>query len=577
MFLVDGVLDSAFLLARMANHAAWVEQTLENPKNFPYQLPDKRKANAMGYLKNGETLLAPYQQWNIDDDDGMPTYVVSMPTVLSGGQDADLKWHRILETFRDEGFSKTADRSRLKSGQRLFVLLGINRFQSLDSSINQSFKQAIPHLPQIPGIHYHALGTIWYPRRHCTVQDCPDLLDQEKAFRLLKFIAPDVAKQVRKIDDKNAKKHVPYQSIRDWIKDDPMVTQWLEILRQKRTRIFWSTMDGDLVGLRSGGRVGLFSTYDRLIRVWRQDHNNKDPTLLSTGYWPALEEGLFYRVGIEIDMRIREAMAQAIPIAPYYPEPNFLVPLPVQDVFSKIHYTDMTADKNQATESRRFIWQAVGAKVVFSNSCIFRAIPGLFTTLPERFRGETNDLIELNSKDDLFSVRVLKAFKGLPQTHLFKKGWGDQMGLLFNMLGLDYGTKSGTCSGLFGVFDIEIFASLGVWQMRSIEQFEGILQRHALFRDTVFKLLENTRLQLKPAARKLAAHFLPVRPELTVEILSDSIVEFINEARDNQKTLLGWGVREQVVDKIRLAAKLSGDAFANTLIEWGESLGEAEG
>jgi hypothetical protein len=271
-------------------------------------------------------------------------------------------------------------------------------------------------------------------------------------------------------------------------------------------------------------------------------------------------------------MRIRAAMALALSLAPYYPEPNFMMLLPAQHIFSLIHYTDRSAGRDEATESRRFINSARQLDVIRPESSWFVAIPSLVTEIPDRFRSVKAESIQLTSKQQLFQKGTLKAFKGLRQSHLFRKRWGEQIALLLPSGGADYFTKSGYCSAILAAFDVEIFASLPVWGRHSGAKFEAILRRHQKLREEAFEVLENPRADLEGVATRVADHFLTVCAGLDRMTLNRSFVGFIQIAVEAQANLRQIGVAEGLLGQIRRAARWSGSAFATTLLEWAERL-----
>lgn len=562
--------DEAFLTRRWSNHLAWVDATWSDPHNFPYQVEQERTRTSTGrverltpnpILENGP--LEPCER-------GELTYTVAIPMFVQGDVESDGdRWTRLLTTIRDEAFGRRRTESRKESKKRLVVLILANRFQTLDPSVNTSFWDVLDQLPRIEGITYQVLGTLWKVPRHRTIPWFPNLDSKKRAFRLLKITRPKIANRVYAADCAGARKQVPYQSLREGLKAHRRTTELLERLRLSGRTIYWCTMDADLAGLRVAGSSGLFTLYDGLIEKWRRDHDGALPTLLSTGYWAPIDERRYYQIAIEIDMKVREKMSRALPFAPYYPEPNFLLLLPEHATFRRIHYQ---SGPDEALESRRFIESARAIGAVAEDSLLFKAIPALQTALPSRFRTAKGESLEIDSKKALFHKGTLKALKGIRQTHLFRQQWGDQVTLAIpNRTGdLAYRSYGALCSSILRLFDVEALASIPDFGRHHPNTFERILRNHREWRLEMTALLDDHSLDREAAAHRMAKHFAAVCTGLNRRKLQPALLGFMEPAFTAQRELRDAGVSAEMIEKIGRAARWSGSAFANALIKWAD-------
>ncbi len=94
------------------------------------------------------------------------------------------------------------------------------------------------------------------------------------------------------------------------------------------------------------------------------------PRLLTTGYRLKSDEKPLLRLGVVLDMAVREATASVIPLGPYFPEPNLLF------LLNDKNLEEFSFEGNSnALESRRLI--ASNRDYFTSGPVIFKQRPHL--------------------------------------------------------------------------------------------------------------------------------------------------------------------------------------------------------
>ncbi|KAK2827761.1 hypothetical protein Q7C36_018687 [Tachysurus vachellii] len=112
---------------------------------------------------------------------------------------------------------------------------------------------------------------------------------------------------------------VPYQDIREYLKNNDATKKLVEELREKDPNclVYFSFVDSDTVNFNS-----IYSEYIQIV----QEELRKDsvpPTVMSTGY--EVNRNSEHHIATWLDRMTRVAVAEVNPLLTYYPEPNFCV------------------------------------------------------------------------------------------------------------------------------------------------------------------------------------------------------------------------------------------------------------
>lgn len=112
---------------------------------------------------------------------------------------------------------------------------------------------------------------------------------------------------------------VPYQDIREYLKNNAATKKLVEELREKDPNclVYFSFVDSDTVNFNS-----IYSEYIQIVQVeLRKD--SVPPTVMSTGY--EVNRNSEHHIATWLDRMTRVATAEVNPLLTYYPEPNFCV------------------------------------------------------------------------------------------------------------------------------------------------------------------------------------------------------------------------------------------------------------
>lgn len=263
-----------------------------------------------------------------------PAYIITMPHCPKLQQTPNLApIKKQIELIQTESFGTTAEASKAESSLRLRVVIGVNRAQSIDSKVNKLFVKYLDALDTISDQNVHFTGFLWAP-----VWNKDTHTHVKRLFKLIKAFDKDIAENIMQNLDKPP---VPYQNIREEIKKDPITLEnALALRRGAVTRPeFIAVMDDDAVHLRKGNDKGLFSHYDDLIR------DNPEVKIATTGYRMIDSKYNFVQLASETDLVARRALAQYIPTAAYFPEPNLIyrIKVPTQANLSRMSFLRKTA------------------------------------------------------------------------------------------------------------------------------------------------------------------------------------------------------------------------------------------
>lgn len=483
-----------------------------------------------------------------------PLYLVHVPHVARKDENYE-SITRLCRRFRDHSFGPFPVDSRLEVVRRLALVIGVNRMKSLDSEESAQFHTYVKNVPEIEGIAVQIFGRFWIPKYQRRAEFSEKTYDPITAYRLLKSLQPVAAKKVLKQHNAQGKEVIPYQDIRDLTKNHPYSKRFVAYYQQRRPKnpLYIATMDDDIKAL---GKV--FGHYDRILR------EENWPRLATTGYSAPSNEKPIYRLGIEIDMRIREAIAEAIPLAPYYPEPNLLFRLKPGEKIEEFSFVGA----GSKLESRRLIQNLLAKKKLKPEQALFRSVKALETTIPARMRTAKNDGIDALPKEKLGQKSVLQALRGLSQTHLFVKQWADNM-----YIALPVKTQvTKVTQRLMQIFQCYDPMSIGFafpaatqknYSAKDFLHLLTIYERYLVLLNEVFSD-EKTDAQ---AGQEFALLF-PVATQEQRNRYKDFFEAHVRKILVAKQELLVVGLPEESIESVVAAAEGSGRAIQRTLQDW---------
>ncbi|MBX9804426.1 MAG: hypothetical protein K2Y18_01585 [Alphaproteobacteria bacterium] len=276
--------------------------------------------------------------------------------------------NKFVNLFRSEAFGESAEESKSRFDQSMKMVLLLNRYKSVSSTLNKSLKRFNGELDKDKNIVL--LRGFWEPKWQKKVNgrwyDVP--LKEVRHFFLeylrrnkekaLEFLIENEGGDLNGVPKGRLKgifptgkskitfnTHVPYQELREAIRVHPSKLAMAKALREKNqgSTLYEGVHDSDLVGLRvvSGGSslstagTGLYSHYENGIRT------NNYPDLITTGYCAAWDERFKERgsdyfsavsIAIEEDRYVRAALSQVDSRLAYYSEPNILIKVPSDEL-----------------------------------------------------------------------------------------------------------------------------------------------------------------------------------------------------------------------------------------------------
>jgi hypothetical protein len=421
-------------LSRKVENNQWLTQVLDgHDAAFPYRpLEGGEGRVAFGEYRSAHSIDFFPQT----DDEPNPIYHVNVPLAHLPGNDGDNRLSVLLRIFQDEAFGATPAQSLGEARRRLSLVVGINQIRSLDPELNRSFISFIERIQHVETFAVRVFGFFW------AVQWAPlnplsslYTYPVDKAFLLVKVLDTHRAQSVREIFEMNGMhlnpgilSQIPFQRIRERIKSSMVSKSLMSHIFEHAVPtapIYYAVMDGDCQHLRTN--VGLFSRMDGVIR------SRLVPSAISLGYRVADDERPLIRLGVELDMKVREAMTAAIPFSAYLPEPcsifcirsvTKVVPLEALSFLGGGH----------CLENRRLIQNAM-AQNLFDRSVVFCSDGGVTTGTPSRMKTQKNAKVLALTPAILKKKSSLQSLRGISQSHAFPKQWADNLYIALGLQG----------------------------------------------------------------------------------------------------------------------------------------------
>ena len=262
-----------------------------------------------------------------------PGYIMIMAHSPNLGQPDEVVQELVIKIKRlwNEAFCETKTDSIKTANKRAALVIGVNYCHSIDLAANKAFMQRIDSLQgnlhkvlgqQAPAIDLSRIQVMAFNWRLNWKKQGEDIsqVEVKRFFRLINEIDSIRAGQILKEVMKDRSAVIPYQYIREEIKNHKQVhTFYSEMRRGNRARpLFLVNLDDDAVCYRTE-QVGLFSHYDQLIA------DNENLEVASTGYYMVNENQPFIELASRADLVARVAICAIMANGAYLPEPNLII------------------------------------------------------------------------------------------------------------------------------------------------------------------------------------------------------------------------------------------------------------
>lgn len=440
-------------LFRKIHNTQWlgriVEIILDPSKNeteiseyFPYEInPTSKATTIIKNIFNSVHLGQPH----LNREHSKCVYLIAMPCI----PDKEMKTHtslqKVIYDIENQAFHDTTNRSLSEIVARVGMVIGLNTFYSMDSDRNETFRTYCNQLTSLKtrSLPVKIVPFFWSPWKLKPAYPKELLFTVDKCYTVIKSYFALVSNPTEKIKTMDSglniekyfgisrenpiKSLIPYQEIRTTVLHSAELKE-LSTLFFKHLRYnpqYVLSLDPDFISLKTD-HVGLLSHYDRII----QHHfntRNKLPSVMSTGYVaPETEPLAIIKWGIQLDRKIREALAKTLPLAVYMPEPNFAFYLPSTEHLDHFSFSS-GAKSNMLAESRQFIKHAIKKQLIDPLEMTFINHGAVQTTIDEEWRTGTVSQYTALTKKQVFTKKVLEAFRGLHQSYADSQIWSNNI------------------------------------------------------------------------------------------------------------------------------------------------------
>jgi len=493
-------------------------------KIFPYQIAQQAgKVTDKRYFPRFMTVAQDCARRN-----EKRAYVVNMPMVI--GEDAvemQRRINQVIDGIKDQVFALPTE-----AKERVVVVVGANRCKSLEKAKNLAFKDFIRDLPAFKSLTVKVVGFLWEPKWSRT-----ELRTARVFYSVLKKLDSPLAEECLAACERPSseimRQRVPYQKIREVIKNSESTKSSVRMFRSicKTREVFLAQLDSDYLGIR-----GLFSRYDCM----------RGMTIATTGYAVREDEFPIIYHGVELDRKVREKMGGRA----YIPEPNMIVK--VLEGCETVTESFMGPNPKSANlESRHLIQHVIAERGLNPDEAIFFQAEGpLVTETPERFYADTNR--RRITLKQMAQVSVLKALRGIPQSHLHSLHWAENLGAT---LTVSSATSRKYTSRVFKVYDpislcIEKVFNHKVKRYKIKAHYDPVLTHYIEYRNIVDRAFE----------RHDQADFIE-----RIEGVEVAMEGQLNAVRESYRGMIDVGLPEEERALVIRVARASGEAIFHYL------------
>ena len=414
----------------------------------------------------------PHEKPGLSDNDNV--YMIAMPCVPEREMKPKGAIQKIIAAIENDAFHKTSAKSLTEIGHRVGLVIGLNTFYSMDSSHNEFFREytallstalKVRELPvkivpffwspwktnkisfnikhkkvtkELNGLRKKQKPIIFSKKLLLSVDNCYMLIKSYFMHRL--SVLPKTQKTIGVLDTfldisqifGKDRKHpinsiIPYQQIRTTILHSSAFKKLSKLFAQNLpdSLQYVLSLDADFVSLKTD-KLGLLTHYDNIV-LNHYSQRNQFPSVMSTGYVaPTTETMGIISAGIELDRKIREAVAKTLPAAVYMPEPNFAFLLKSPD-----HLKLFSFMKGQravmSAESRQLIKSATKDKLIDPAEMTFVNIGAIQTMIDDEWRTGTVMEYTTLTQTSIFFQKVIKALRGLHQSYADSQIWANNI------------------------------------------------------------------------------------------------------------------------------------------------------
>lgn len=432
------------------NHP-WIHKCLlGNPEAFPYRVSQSGKAFIGKHTYSPHVLPKTNPKSN-EENEITPCYLVNIPLAHLPNDGSYSCIKNLAKILKNESYGTDAKQSRVTVIQRLACVIGINQFSSIDPAVNRKFEDYIADIPKIEGIAYRVFGFFWEPCWDKESQFKGKIYPVDQAFLLLKVISKIQAKIVRETYESsseglnsNVMGQIPFQHIRETIKNSLQTRYLAQYFAEQsaKTPIYYGVMDADCQSLRTD--KGLFSRLDAAIS------KHDIPSAITLGYSVSNDERPLIRLGVKMDMKVREAMCKVFPFGAYFPEPASFFCVRKPDGNLKLSKFSFIAP-GQALENRRLIQS--GQKNNLLKNAVFIADGGVTTGTPIGMKTIKNGKVDELSPKLIKQKQNLQSLRGISQTHVTPKQWADNLYIALDFSCSQVTDATGPMMHIFSVYD----------------------------------------------------------------------------------------------------------------------------
>ncbi|SCC90878.1 Uncharacterized protein SCG7109_BC_00020 [Chlamydiales bacterium SCGC AG-110-M15] len=409
---------------RLINHELWLGKyflrrvfTARMIKQFfPYEIASKASATVLRD-RFRPLILAdqyPLQAGNARDKN---FYLVNVPLVA--GKTKRETQDKIKSLVKKVKKGTSAYHAK----RRIAIVVGVNRWASLDTRVNSEFADQIRELRQCTGAVRH-FGFLWEPKWQRKEGLSYRVYTVKKAYRLLRVLFPRIAPRLPtileqgKVQNELRYDQIPYQGIREAVFKSDETRDFVNFSHQQNLDTYLSILDGDVVSMDS-----LYQSYDKAIKEYCDQHHHL-PDALSSGYNLKNDENVVLKRAVEMDMAVRAATSKHIPLGPYFPEPNVLFRIDLAQ-YLRNAYSFLGQGVN--LESKRFIENAVASGAMNIARALFLTMAPVITSTPDRFYTDKVEGITQITAANIKNKSMLQSLRGVRQGHAFPKQWADSI------------------------------------------------------------------------------------------------------------------------------------------------------
>ncbi len=353
----------------------------------------------------------------------------------------------LLQQLLNEGYADLNGSPTRDPSTHLRASLGLNRPRSLSHGKNQLLQTALDTAldSPIPTSTFACFWDFqWYTTRvvqqtqedgSITTKTVPSKpVEQAKVrsfYRQLKQRDRSKARAFRRTNENQLRNAmVPYRELRDHVKNHPQTTALVSSTRQQypHAPLYMSFIDADSKALRLPNCLGIYSAYTAL---YTGSQGTAD--IMSTGYQFSARDKPLLEFASLLDRRVRTATANHFPDGIYFPEPNFVVRIPVGHDTVPENFSDHEENYKSPQEAPLLI-KKVKQRLTSSGSnpvILFKGDHPLLTTTPTRAgcnkRGTPFTFFAQPTKAGQFAQWVeqdiVNITRNLSQSHVAPRDW----------------------------------------------------------------------------------------------------------------------------------------------------------